>query len=507
MNLNYKTIVLISLISVPLGAMAINMNQPYKPTKIEAKSMLKGVKTMSMKQVASIPTIVVEMKNGADEYNYVNPNQSFSTQTNVSINCRLTNGVKSIYAGLTPIDKHYSPSQADKPQYFEYFDHKTTSGYKKKRNVTLTLGGNIKKALSTIAINQCNKNLVNRDLTKDTVFNWAQVGYPNMLATHVTAWCSSQPGKIGQALKVNYKCKAQPLKPPAPSVEKQLVINSIALKTPFKNYTGQCPKKVTFSGNIQTNGANKNLRYRFNNHSKVSTSWKSFNSIKNNYKVNHSVTLEDIKEIPNPLNSLNSLNQPNKGGMSFQSKKIKENPFLELEVKNLKTNKIHKVKEKYNFKCVERLKTAPQKQKQHLPDLVVLGNTVKLANKLVKGNNKNLSLVIGTEQAISKKNGLCKFRMSYDIKNIGNASSKQVFTNQVKNNTTSLLISPAAQLASNKTKSINGIITLKPGKHIFSIKTDHAYKIKESDENNNLMRLAVELKGSCGAQSKTHPRN
>ena len=176
MNINYKSIALVSLISIPMITMAINMNQPYQATEIKAKDMLKGVKTMSMKQVSSIPTIVVEMKNGSDKYNYVNPNQSFSTKTNVSINCRLTNGVKSIYAGITPIDKHYSAAQADKPQYFEYFDHKTTSGYKKKRDVTLTLGGKIKKALSKVAINQCNMNLGNRDLSKDTVFNWAQVG-------------------------------------------------------------------------------------------------------------------------------------------------------------------------------------------------------------------------------------------------------------------------------------------------------------------------------------------
>ena len=371
MNINYKSIALISLISIPMSATAVNMNQPYKPTEIKKSHMLTGVKSMTMKQVSAIPTIVVEMKNGSDVYNYVNPNQSFSTQANVSINCRLTNGVKSIYGGISPIDDSFSAAQSDNPQNFEYFDHKTTSGYKKKRTLTLSLNGNIKKALSKIAINQCNTNLANRDLSKDTVFNWAQVGYPNMLATHVTAWCSNNYGQVGQAVKVNYRCKAQTPKAQQPPVIEPLEIHSVNITTPNKNYIGQCPKKLNFTGYIKTNGANKKFRYRFNNHSKVSTSWKTFSGIKNTYKVNHSVTLEDINKTTNSLNSVKSLNN---GGMSIQSKQIKEIPFLELEVQNLETNKRHKAKEKYSFKCAERIKTAPQRQLQQ-PDLVVLGNT------------------------------------------------------------------------------------------------------------------------------------
>ena len=501
MNIYYKSIALISLISISTNALAINKNQPYKPTEIKKSHMLKGVKAMTMKQVSAIPTVVVEMKDGADKYNYVNPNQSFSTQANVSINCRLTNGVKSIYAGITPIDKYYSAAQSDKPQNFEYFDHKTTSGYKKTRNVTLTLNGKIKKALSKVAIKQCNSNLANRDLSKDAVFNWAQVGYPNMLATHVTAWCTSNYGQVSQAVKVNYKCKAQPPKPLVPSIKKQLIVNSVALKTPVKNYVGQCPKKLIFSGNIKTNGANKNLRYRFNNHFKVSTPWKSFNSVKNNYMVNHSVTLENIKQTPN---SPNTLKQLNNGGMNVQSKKNQDMLFLELEVENLKTHKIQKAKETYSFKCAERVKPVPQRQKQ--PDLVVLGKTIKLANKLVKGSSQSLSLVIGTDKAISKSNGLCKFRMGYDIKNVGKGSAKPAFTNQVKNNQASLFISPTTQLKPNKTKSLNELATLKPGKHILSIKTDHANKVKESNEHNNLVRVTVEVKGECGTQSAARAR-
>ena len=134
-------------------------------------------------------------------------------------------------------------------------------------------------------------------------------------------------------------------------------------------------------------------------------------------------------------------------------------------------------------------------------DLTVMPKTFMLGSKKYNGN----SLTIGSEEASSKVAGLCVYRMKFQIKNIGDGKAQPKFTTRTYAGNTTLNMSNTPSLAAGKPKTISGSIKLKPGKQLVIVKVDHAGKVTESKENNNMTRFNIEVKGSCGKATPPRP--
>lgn len=313
-----------------------------------------------------------------------------------------------------------------------------------------------------------------------------------------------------QPMEVRCEGSDVPLKVSLNAV-KLLAITSVSLKPVAPSYTGPCPRDFKFTGHIKSNGSGGKVRYRFKNHFGVYTKWHSVTLPKGNthYPVTHTIKLQDIKINDKP--GLPNQVQGQQGGMSpLPQLGMQQNPHVILEVENLGTHKKHASQATYKFSCI-KLNPVIAKHKGNLqapvakrPDLIPLGQTFRLGGKTVKPGSF-YSLVIGSEEATQKVAGQCVFRMRYDIKNKGNATAQPAFTTQTVREGVTLHFDNTAQLAAGQTKTVSGNLKLKPGKNLIGIKVDHADKVAESNEGNNTDRIAVTVKGDCGAAVPPRP--
>lgn len=220
----------------------------------------------------------------------------------------------------------------------------------------------------------------------------------------------------------------------------------------------------------------------------------------------HSITLENDNGKNNPGMAKSFKTQ--EGGVSVkQQLGIKKKPFLILEVQQAGSNKTYSSRANYNYKCTS-LNPGLGDPKNNLkggkvkkPDLFVLAHSFQLGNKKVK-NASNPSIVIGADEASKKVAGQCVYRMKYQVKNKGNTEAQPDFSTQTSTQGKSLHIANTNKLGKGQSKTLSGNIQLKSGTNVLMIKTDHADKVQESNENNNQIRLTVTVKGSCDGKSR-----
>jgi hypothetical protein len=121
---------------------------------------------------------------------------------------------------------------------------------------------------------------------------------------------------------------------------------------------------------------------------------------------------------------------------------------------------------------------------------------LQLASKLIPWGQ---TATIPTNQASSTQGGSCEFRYTYDTANQGQAAAGPA-TNLV------LLDAPAGAvltqdaipgLAVAAQHKSSGMLWLKPGTWALYVHADGKKDVAESDEQNNLRRVRVQLDGSC----------
>ncbi|PHS32161.1 MAG: hypothetical protein COA95_04505 [Methylophaga sp.] len=285
-----------------------------------------------------------------------------------------------------------------------------------------------------------------------------------------------------------------------------LNISSISLKPVISEYTGFCPKDFKFKGQIKSNGAGGKVRYRFKNHYGITSAWKNFTLLKGSTDrlINYSIKLQNLSVYDKP--SLPNEFQGQGQQQVIEPLAVKENPFVIMEVENIKFNKKYSAKASFKYNCTalnpkiaglkDSFKTPATQNKK--ADLVVLKSSFRLAGKKIKG----FSLTIGSGQATKKVAGLCEFPMQYSIKNIGQKTAQPAFTTETRANGKSLHIANMPLLNIGHKNVITGTIKLKPGMQTVLIKTDHANKVDEQKEGNNYVQFSVMVKGSCDAASK-----
>jgi len=275
------------------------------------------------------------------------------------------------------------------------------------------------------------------------------------------------------------------------------------------SYTGLCPKDFGFAGYVRTNGEQGKFRYRFKNESGSSGPWKTVQASKGNtqYPLHYSVKLQDIHVNPHPTLPGQIQNQGQQGGMAPKPQLgMKQNPWVTVEVENLANHKRYSRKASYKYTCTQppkmQLGTLNGGSKQ--PDLIVLGSTFQLGSKVAGPDH---ALAIGADEANGKVAGLCRFRMQFKIKNQGQATAAPLFTTRVADGNKALFFAQTPSLNKGMTRTLSGNIKLGPGNHLLLIKTDHANKVAESNEGNNLARIRVTVRGPCGSSTPTRPRD
>lgn len=503
-----KTILRVILGSALVAASALVYadNDPYDVS--DSAPLHSTVKSLSLSQTGVIPTIVVESKGNENKYDFVNLQAPFSAKMNFEVDCRGLYGVNNVYAGVSTKPVH-GWDKYKNPDSFAYWTHpiKESAGYKTKRSGTTTFTGNISKTLADNAIKFCNNRFLANggDIHKGATFQWLQVGDPYVpYKMHLYGQCGNHADAIAGGLKVNYQCKAKPQKLTMAEVS-FFEITKVEFKPVQPKYAGICPKEFPFTGAVKTNGTQGQFRYRLVNHHGVTGSWKSVEtqSGKSHYDIQHTITLQDIQLIEQP-GMPNQIQGQQAGMTQLPQLGLQENPWVTLEVENIKNRKKYQQKASYRYTCTQ----PPKLQVSSLvtdhmpgngkPDLVVLGNTFRLGSKTVSAAG---SLVIGAEEASKKIGGQCQFRSVVKIKNQGQGDANTPFGTRITRDNVTLHIGNLAGLNKNQEGNISGNLVLPAGQSTLLIRTDHANKVEESNEGNNSFRIMVTVKGDCGKQT------
>lgn len=128
-------------------------------------------------------------------------------------------------------------------------------------------------------------------------------------------------------------------------------------------------------------------------------------------------------------------------------------------------------------------------------------NSVKSAKK---ADLKPLALKVGNgaarlkaKDAIRKKKGLCRFDLSYQVKNTGAIKSDPKFRNVLVVNGKVAKRHKGVVLKAGQTRNFKARVDLKPGKNEIRLLVDKTKRVSESNENNNKLVKQVQLRGKC----------
>lgn len=122
---------------------------------------------------------------------------------------------------------------------------------------------------------------------------------------------------------------------------------------------------------------------------------------------------------------------------------------------------------------------------------IVAGDALVIGNTPARwGSN----IAIGPDPA----RGSCEFPVRYNARNNG-AVASAAFGSAWRNSALPGNVTRAwAPLAPGVESTQTDIITLKPGQNVLSLALDHLNQVPETDENNNRVRIVINLTGSCG---------
>ena len=464
------------------------------------------VKTISITAIKPYP--VIEVKSNGEKYTGVeNADQEKTFNAQVTGVCRSTKYV--YFAGYNLAKTKYSSGTvAHKNLEVSGSKHKTFG-----TNKRVDIQWRPDSSVNSRAVQTCRDYMQNaknngqslieilgkdhRMVVDSGVYGNFNLNCSGLIAAGVKHRFDMQPMEV--------VCKGSPVKMSLDLNKAELFrIKSVGFAPMKPTYTGSCPKDFKFVGMINTDGSGK-LRYRFRYDSGAISPWETV-TIKNStgYHLHHTIKLQDAKTI-DPPNLPNQIqNQQGNGiGQIPQLGGLQQNPWVTLEVENLATHKKYLEKATYKYTCVQ----PPKRQVSKLnpaagkADLIVLADTFQLGSKTASGNR----LVIGADEASRKIGGKCQFRSQVKIENQGQGDANELFGTRINSNGVTPLIDNLTGLKKGQTGTVSGNLMLPAGNSTLLIKTDHANKVDESNEGNNLARIMVTVKGDCGSNTPPRP--
>ncbi len=273
------------------------------------------------------------------------------------------------------------------------------------------------------------------------------------------------------------------------------------------NYQGICPAKLPVKATITSTDFGGSFQYRFLEDGKAASGWKNKNVAKGKTvtELAHMITIQDAEK------------PQGQGIQGFQNDKIQnqgntqvipqmqEVPTRKVSIQVRRdTQQISNFKE-YQATCKE-LKTATfdpklKKVKLALPDL--LSRTgIRIATKSSAWGG---SISLSKQDAVDINPRGCTFRFRYDVANFGNADAKATHRLRGNGNVT---LHTAHNFAVNKhmTRNLNGHILLPTGNYVLTASLDDPKKVVETNEDNNIYKVDVQVGEGCGGETGSSTR-
>ncbi|WP_187775667.1 CARDB domain-containing protein [Luteimonas suaedae] len=142
-------------------------------------------------------------------------------------------------------------------------------------------------------------------------------------------------------------------------------------------------------------------------------------------------------------------------------------------------------------------------QGRQLLKVAVMPVDLSLVGAFTIGNGPigwGTSTELATAAAAYRKGGRCAFRYAYPTRNQGPGASAAAVNRILLDapDGSQLAQDPLPPLAAGAPHIASGHVLLAPGVSMLYVHADAAQQVAETDENNNLRRVRVTVKGECG---------
>jgi CARDB len=108
------------------------------------------------------------------------------------------------------------------------------------------------------------------------------------------------------------------------------------------------------------------------------------------------------------------------------------------------------------------------------------------------------SVTVGRKNAKRIQNGRCVFDFVYEMSNDGKADTSPQFVNRLREGGTLVAVNSGLHLKAGETQTLDTEQAMLSGRHVLSVSLDDGNAVAESNENNNLFRVIVNVDNSCG---------
>lgn len=104
---------------------------------------------------------------------------------------------------------------------------------------------------------------------------------------------------------------------------------------------------------------------------------------------------------------------------------------------------------------------------------------------------------INATQARAASGGVCEFPAQHNVRNVGKAASGPFQTRFDNNAVAGGFTRQWPSIEPGQTSTQTDILRLRPGNNTLVLHIDAANQVRESNENNNQFRIAIQVNGKC----------
>lgn len=317
---------------------------------------------------------------------------------------------------------------------------------------------------------------------------------------------------------IQVQCAAHSFPAPKPQVpsgggggfKPALQLTDLDLDATPNNYKGACPKNIPFHGTISTNGAGGEVQYRFLKDGQPQSPYQKL-VLKNGEKTGQvSYMLQataPAQQPQQPQQPLGIQGQNNGVQLNNLPGLAQQVPKIELEARN--GQQVLKIQAQYSYTCelpqlqVGILKPAKPGDSGNAgkPDVTSRVGMTIASHSAPWGGVIN----VGAADASQTTPRGCRFRMAYDVVNIGTAASGPFVSRLFDGGGPAIHTQGGMNLDAGQSAKASGTILLAPGSHLLRASLDDVKQVDESNEGNNLFRITVNVADDCGQGSPGRP--
>lgn len=531
-----STGVLACVATLIMGVQSARAAGTYTADNITSDTLLSGISSAKISQsTAEIPTIAVW--HDGQQYTKISPNAQVQFGFDYSASCRGLHKLGKLELWVNDNTKSGPSSYPD--HLTKVWSKNLLSGSKKKSTGgAVWLGGAVPPVLEKAAIAACNARVTKRmaqglsrqqALAEKHLIGANDIDKPVFAGALVVA-CPSKPnfGHAWQNLRVNYQCQGSDLgatqvpTSTAQGVQSSFFIEQVAVTANPSEYSGECPTSIFFEGNIKTSKSGTEVQYRWSHKGTfgpvATTKTNSAQTAYATYSMQvgagaaptaakqatspGQVTAQTIGD-PGPAKGYAPTpDSPTAGWMQLLVMPKGETDWS----KAVKSNQAS-----YNVQCSKPLAvqagsvpgTPPSKPPRApgKPDVLSQGG-LTLGNAFGPWGG---SLSVSGAAATRQRSGQCSFRMKYPVQNSG-AIATGKFDSVLRTGNLVLHTQKAMELAKGQNANASGSIWLSNGQHVLVATLDDGNAVAESNENNNVYRIQVTVRGCAEQAEPTRPR-